>query len=102
MFGEWDWSKYFNSNYDHNKDRQQTWKTYKGRVASYGQIRETLLNTLASATKSINSYVTTMFDFYVLPTDLLGVSDAEKANASNEKVKICCKVLMFCRMDEAH
>lgn len=45
-------------------------KTYKGGVVSYGQIRNTLLNTLTSVDKSINSHVTTMFDFYGLPIDL--------------------------------
>ena len=53
-------------------------KTYKGGVASYGQIRNTLLNTLSSATKSINFYVTTIFDFYGLLTDLPRLPDAKK------------------------
>lgn len=69
-------------------------KTYKGGVASYGQIRNRLLNTLTSVAKSINSYLTTMFDFYGLPIDVPEVSDAEKANASNEKVEIIKKEIL--------
>lgn len=63
-------------------------KTYKGGVANYGQIKNTLLKTLASASKNTNSYVTTMFDFYRLPADVPGVSAAEKANDPYEKVEI--------------
>ena len=63
-------------------------KTYKGGVGNYGQIRNTLLKTLANASKNVDSYVTTMFDFYRLPTDVPGVLDAEKVNDSYKKVEI--------------
>lgn len=63
-------------------------KVYKGGVANYGQIRNTLLKTLSSAANSKNSCVTTMFDFYRLPTDVPGVSDAEKISDPYEKVDI--------------
>lgn len=63
-------------------------KTYKGGVANYGQIRNTLLKTLASAAKNTNTYVTTMFDFYRLPADVPGVSVAEKEKDPYDKVHI--------------
>lgn len=63
-------------------------KTYKGGVANYNQIRNTLVKTLANSSKSKNSYVTTMFDYYRLPTDVPGVADAEKVNDPYEKVKL--------------
>jgi len=63
-------------------------KTYKGGVANYNQIRNTLLKTLAGSSKSENSYVTTMFDFYRLPTDVPGVADAEKVISPYEKVEL--------------
>ena len=63
-------------------------KIYKGGVSNYGQIRNTLLKTLASAAKNTNSYVTTMLDYYRLPADVPGVLDAEKVNDPYEKVGI--------------
>lgn len=63
-------------------------KTYKGGVANYDQIRNTLLKTLASSSKSKNSYVTTMFDFYRLPVDVPGVADAKNVNDPYEKVDL--------------
>ena len=55
-------------------------KTYKGGVSNYDQIRNTLLKTLAVSSKNKDSYVTTMFDFYRLPTDVPGVADIENVN----------------------
>lgn len=63
-------------------------KTYKGGVTNYGQIRNTLLKTLAGASKNVDSYVTTMFDFYRLPTDVPGVSGVGKVDDPYEKVGI--------------
>lgn len=63
-------------------------KTYKGGVSNYNQIRNTLVKTLANASKNENTYVTTMFDFYRLPTDVPGVADAEKINDPYEKVAL--------------
>lgn len=63
-------------------------KIYKGGVANYAQIRNTLSKVLTGASKSINSYVTTMFDFYRLPTDVPGVLDAEKVNDPYDKVGV--------------
>lgn len=63
-------------------------KTYKGGVVNYAQIRNTLLKTLATASKSKNSYVTTMFDFYGLPVDVPGVADAKKVHDPYEKVSL--------------
>jgi len=63
-------------------------KTYKGGVVNYGQIRNTLLKTLAGASKSENTYVTTMFDFYRLPVDVPGIGDAEKTNDPYGKVEL--------------
>lgn len=62
-------------------------KIYKGGVANYAQMRNTLLKTLACATKGKDSYVTTMFDFYRLPVDVPGVADAEKIKDTYEKVR---------------
>jgi len=55
-------------------------KTHKGGVTNYSQIRNTLLKTLAISSKNKKSYVTTMFDFYRLPTDVSGVADAQKVS----------------------
>lgn len=63
-------------------------KIHKGGVGNYNQIRNTLLKTLAIASKSKDYYVTTMFDFYGLPSDVPGVSDAEKLNDPYEKVEL--------------
>lgn len=63
-------------------------KMYKGGVANYDQIRNTLLKTLANSSKSENSYVTTMFDFYRLPKDVPGAAAAEKVNDPYEKVEL--------------
>ncbi len=61
-------------------------KIYKGGVANYAQIRNTLSKILARESKNTDSCVTTMFDFYGLPTDVPGVLDAEKVNDPYEKV----------------
>ena len=63
-------------------------KIYKGGVANYGQIRNTLLKTLADASKSNDSYVTTMFDFYGLPHDVPGAAVAQKVRDPYEKIKL--------------
>lgn len=63
-------------------------KTYKGGVANYAQIRNTLLKTLTVSAKNKDSYVTTMFDFYRLPADVPGVADAIKVNDPYERVEI--------------
>lgn len=63
-------------------------KTYKGGVENYDQIRNTLLKTLAISSKNKDSYVTTMFDFYRLPTDVPGVADVGKVNNPYEKVEL--------------
>ncbi len=63
-------------------------KIYKGGLVNYGQIRNNISKTLANASKSENSYVTTMFDFYRLPTDVPGVLDSEKISDPYEKVKL--------------
>lgn len=63
-------------------------KIYKGGIGNYGQIRNTLLKTLANASKNPDSYVTTMFDFYRLPTDVPGVAEAEKVDDPYKKVEI--------------
>ena len=63
-------------------------KTYKGGVTNYDQIRNTLLKTLAISSKNKDSYVTTMFDFYRLPTDVPGVADVGKVNNPYEKVEL--------------
>lgn len=62
-------------------------KTYKGGVVNYDQIRNTLLKTLAVSSKNKDSHVTTMFDFYRLPTDVPGVRDSEKINDPYDKVE---------------
>lgn len=62
-------------------------KTYKGGVANYHQIRNTLLKTLSNASKNEDSYVTTMFDFYRLPTDVPGVVDTIGMNDPYQKVE---------------
>lgn len=63
-------------------------KTYKGGVANYNQIRNTLLKTLANASKNEDSYVTTMFDFYRLPADVPGVADTAGINEPYKKVEL--------------
>lgn len=63
-------------------------KVYKGGVVNYEQIRNTLSKTLANSSKNKDSYVTTMFDFYRLPTDVPGVVDTEKVNDPYEKVEL--------------
>ena len=62
-------------------------RIYKGGVANYEQIRNTMLKTLAVASKKRDSYVTTMFDFYRLPADVPGVADIERINDPYEKVR---------------
>ncbi len=69
-------------------------KTYKGGVVNYGQIRNTLLKTLAGASKSESTYVTTMFDFYRLPVDVPGIEDAEKINDPYGKVELIEKGIL--------
>lgn len=69
-------------------------KMYKGGVSDYNQIRKTLSKALSSAASDPDSYVTTMFDFYGLPTDVPGVLDAEKENDPYEKVRIIEKAIL--------
>ena len=57
-------------------------------MTNYDQIRNTLLKTLAISSKNKDSYVTTMFDFYRLPTDVPGVADVGKVNNPYEKVEL--------------
>lgn len=63
-------------------------RIYKGGVADYNQIRNTLSKTLAVSSKNEDSYVTTMFDFYQLPADVPGVANVEKVNDPYEKVEL--------------
>ena len=63
-------------------------RTYKGGVANYSQIRNTLSKTLAVSSKDKDAFVTTMFDFYRLPTDVPGVMDSEKICDPYEKVEL--------------
>lgn len=63
-------------------------KTYKGVVANYNQIRKTLSKILSVSSKSKDSYVTTMFDFYQLPADVPGVADIDKVVDPYKKVEI--------------
>ena len=69
-------------------------KTYKGGVENYDQIRNTLLKTLAISSKNKDSYVTTMFDFYRLPTDVPGVADVGKVNNPYEKVELIERAIL--------
>ncbi len=62
-------------------------KIYKGGVANYDQIRNTLLKTLSNASKNEDSYVTTMFDFYRLPPDVPGAADTAGINDPYQKVE---------------
>lgn len=62
-------------------------KIYKGGVANYAQIRNTLLRTLADASKREGSYVTTMLDFFRLPADVPRVLDAQKVQDPYGKVE---------------
>ncbi len=50
--------------------------------------RNTLLKTLANASKNEDSYVTTMFDFYRLPADVPGVADTARINDPYNKVEL--------------
>lgn len=63
-------------------------RTYKGGVVNYSQIRNTLSKTLAVSSKDKDAFVTTMFDFYRLPTDVPGVMDSEKICDPYEKVEL--------------
>ncbi|MCI9132672.1 MAG: DUF4276 family protein [Lachnospiraceae bacterium] len=63
-------------------------KIYKGGVTNYQQIRNTLVKALAISSKSKDSYVTTMFDFYRLPTDVPGIADARKIHDPYDKVEL--------------
>lgn len=47
---------------------------YKGGISNYQQIRNTLTKSLMSASKSPDSFVTTMFDYYGLPRDVPGMN----------------------------
>ncbi|MDE7211291.1 MAG: DUF4276 family protein [Lachnospiraceae bacterium] len=62
-------------------------RMHKGGAVNYEQIRNTLVKTLANASKNEDSYVTTMFDFYCLPKDVPGAADVEKGNNPYEKVE---------------
>lgn len=57
-------------------------------MANYNQIRNTLRKTLTNASKNEDSYVTTMFDFYRLPADVPGVTDAAGINGPYERVEL--------------
>ena len=63
-------------------------RIYKGGVANYKQIKNTLSKTLASAYKSKDAYVTTMFDFYGLPADVPGVAYAKQVDDPYKQVEI--------------
>lgn len=53
-------------------------KMFKGGISTYSKMRNTLEPVLKRASARGDSYVTTMVDFYALPTDTPGYADAMK------------------------
>jgi hypothetical protein len=63
-------------------------KMFKGGISTYGKLEGTLCPKLKQAAASRDSYVTTMIDFYALPTDTPGYDDSMKYVSVYDKVKI--------------
>ena len=59
---------------------------HKGGMSSYGKMHNTLEPVLKRASKNEDSYVTTMVDFYALPTSTPGYTEAMKYSDAYDKV----------------
>lgn len=62
-------------------------KMHKGGITSYSKMQTTLCPVLRQASASKDSYVTTMIDFYALPTDTPNYASAMKHHNAYEAVK---------------
>ncbi|MBQ0166909.1 MAG: DUF4276 family protein [Treponema sp.] len=60
-------------------------RVYKGGVSSFSKVEKDISNAMASV-KAKNAFVTTMFDFYALPSDTPGFEEAKKLGSVYDKV----------------
>ncbi|HPP78980.1 DUF4276 family protein, partial [Methanospirillum sp.] len=77
------YSKGINS-FCHVIPTKTTNKTYRGGVSSYSKIEIEIKRTLQKKTH----YITTMFDFYAIPSDTPGKMEAKSVENSWKKVQI--------------
>jgi hypothetical protein len=61
---------------------------HKGGITTYRKFQNTLHPILKQAAKSGDAYVTTMVDFYALPTDTPGHDESMKCSSAYDKVKV--------------
>ena len=78
---------YFNPIIVITKTDNKTGRLHKGGISSFSKIKRTLEGTL-SLIKNENTFVTTMFDYYHMPTDTPGFSQASKKKNPYEKVEV--------------
>ena len=60
---------------------------YKGGMSSYSKMQNSLEPVLKRSSRSEDSYVSTMVDFYALPTDTPGYANAMKYSDAYDKVR---------------
>ncbi|MCR5762004.1 MAG: DUF4276 family protein [Treponema sp.] len=70
----------------------QKGRMYKGGMRTYAKARLTIEKNLSSI-KDSNTFVTTMFDFYALPSDTPGYKDSESITDPYEKVSCIEKAM---------
>ncbi len=73
----------------------QKGRMYKGGIRSYAKARLTIKKNLSSIRDS-DTFVTTMFDFYALPTDTPGYSESKSLADPYRKVDCIEKAMLDC------
>ena len=79
--------KYFFPIMVETKVDKRVGKVFKGGVSNFQKKKNTIIKTIKSAEKDKNSYITTMFDFYAIPSDTPGLSQISTVRNPYDKVK---------------
>jgi hypothetical protein len=75
------------------KNDKKTGRQYKGGIPNYPKAKNDIVRCLAYTKKNPSVVVSTMFDFYRLPNDFPGYSDAQKINDPYSKAAFLEKAL---------
>ncbi len=77
------------------KNDKKRGRMYKGGMSTFEKARTTIKKTLEGL-KNKETFVTTMFDFYKLPTDTPGLKEAKKINDPYGKIKCIEEKISAC------
>lgn len=70
-------------------------KMYKGGLSRFSQADKTIKPNIKNAERNSDTFVTTMFDYYGLPKDTPGITEANQKTDSYEKVECIEKAMQI-------